>query len=95
MELRFDSVKVKTIIKRLLNWRLLNDLFIAHLLNVFVHGRILDELLHQHSYVRVPGRKLHFLFRQLSERNLVARELVLLHHKSVGPQLDQPQQQPI
>lgn len=67
-------------------------LFPADLLYIVEHRRVCTDVAHEHPQVGIPLRKLDALFAQLSEDLLKPRELVLLHHERVRPDLNQTKQ---
>ena len=72
-------------------WRSFRRSSARYLLHVVVHRRVRHQVSHQYALVRVPHWKFYLFFAQQSVRPLEAGELVFLHHKRVGPQLNKIQ----
>ena len=71
-------------------WR--PDFLTRSLLNEVIHRGVSADTLHHHSQVRISLGEYYSFFSQLPVYGQEARELVLLHHESVRPNLDQRKQ---
>jgi hypothetical protein len=58
------------------------------LFNIVKHRWVSANITHKHTQIRVPLWKLDAFLAQLAIDFLEPRELILLHHKCVGPDLD-------
>ena len=68
------------------------DFAASGLLNEVEHGAVGADILHEHAHVRVTRGERDTFLTQLPVNGQKTRKLILFHHKSVRPYLDQTEE---